>query len=142
MLNKLQNEWRGTIIFWIMIAMLLSLFVSRAALSVCTGVFVVISLSFYNPTGQFRQFIASPLLWGLSLLFFLPLLSGLWSNDKHEWLEIVKIKIPFLLLPFAFAASFQLQKEQWERLASFFYPVSFCRHCLEYGCLFAKYIHT
>lgn len=120
MLNKLQNEWRGTIIFWIMIAMLLSLFVSRAALSVCTGVFVVISLSFYNPTGLFRQFIASPLLWGLSLLFFLPLLSGLWSNDKHEWFEIMKIKLPFLLLPFAFAAPFQLQKERWERLAYFF----------------------
>lgn len=100
--------------------MLLSLFVSRAALSVCTGVFVVISLSFYNPTGQFRQFIASPLLWGLSLLFFLPLLSGLWSNDKHEWFEIMKIKLPFLLLPFAFAAPFQLQKERWERLAYFF----------------------
>lgn len=105
--------------------MLLSLFVSRAALSVCTGVFVVISLSFYNPTGQFRQFIASPLLWGLSLLFFLPLLSGLWSNDKHEWFEIMKIKIPFLLLPFAFAAPFQLQKEQWERLTFFFILVVF-----------------
>ncbi len=100
--------------------MLLSLFVSRAALSVCTGIFVVLSFSFYNPADQFRKFIASPLLWGLSLLFFLPLISGLWSNDKHEWLEIVRIKLPFLLLPFAFATPFQLQKEQWEGLAFFF----------------------
>lgn len=120
MLNRVQNEWRTAIIFFIMIAMLLSLFVSRAALSASIGVFFVASFQYQNPGKQFRLFISSQLLWGLSLLFFLPFFSGLWSNDKQEWLEIVKIKLPFLLLPFAFAAPFQLQKQQWDWLAYFF----------------------
>ena len=61
----------------------------------------------------------------MSLLFFIPFLSGLWSGDKKEWAEIVLIKLPLLLLPLAFAAppgsnSYQLQKKQWESLGYFF----------------------
>ncbi len=39
----------------------------------------------------------------ISAIFFLViLLSGLNSADKHQWLTFLQIKIPFLLLPFAF----------------------------------------
>ncbi len=39
----------------------------------------------------------------LSLLFVLPLLSGLWSSDWAFWLERVRVRLPFVVLPWAFA---------------------------------------
>jgi hypothetical protein len=53
-------------------------------------------------------------------LFFLPLLSGLWSNDKAEWQLMMLIKLPLFLLPLAFAGPISFSKKQWEWLAFFF----------------------
>lgn len=39
---------------------------------------------------------------GMTLVFFVYLLSGINSEDASEWLKQVRIKLPFLLLPFAF----------------------------------------
>ena len=39
----------------------------------------------------------------INVLFFLViLLSGINSTDRHQWLVFLQIKVPFLLLPFAF----------------------------------------
>lgn len=105
--------------------MLTALFFSRAVLSVSMIAFIAFSFFHTGIKRQLFHFISSPLLWGMSLLFFIPFLSGLWSGDKKEWAEIVLIKLPLLLLPLAFAAppgsnSYQLQKKQWERLGYFF----------------------
>lgn len=56
----------------------------------------------------------------MSLLFLLPLISGLWSEDKEQWLDFVRIKLPLLFLPIAFAGPIQLAKKEWERLAYIF----------------------
>jgi O-antigen ligase len=120
MLNKLQNEWRSTIIFILLATMMTALFVSRTLLSVSIIVFV--AFSFFHPgTGnQLRKFLSTPLLWGMSLLFVMPLLSGLWSDDKDQWLDILRIKLPLLVMPLAFAAPFNLTRKQWHALAWIF----------------------
>lgn len=59
----------------------------------------------------------------MSLLFFLPLLSGLWSNDKHEWSLMLLIKTPLFLLPLAFAGPISFSKKKWEWLAYFFIAI-------------------
>ncbi len=105
--------------------MMAALFFSRAVLSVSMIAFVAFSFFHTGIKRQLFHFISSPLLWGMSLLFFIPFLSGLWSGDKKEWAEIVLIKLPLLMLPLAFAAPSgsnwnQLQKKQWERLGYFF----------------------
>ncbi|HEX7905295.1 MAG TPA: O-antigen ligase family protein [Chitinophagaceae bacterium] len=120
MLNKLQNEWRSSIIFILFILMITGLFASRALLSVCMITFVAFSFFHSNINGQLRKFIHTPLLWGMSLLVVLPLLSGFWSEDKAQWMDIVRIKFPLLLLPLAFAAPFSFSKKQWEGLGLFF----------------------
>ncbi len=102
-----------------------ALFFSRAVLSVSMIAFVAFSFFHTGIKRQLFHFISSPLLWGMSLLFFIPFLSGLWSGDKKEWAEIVLIKLPLLMLPLAFAAPSgsnwnQLQKKQWEKLGYFF----------------------
>ncbi|HVT84782.1 MAG TPA: O-antigen ligase family protein [Chitinophagaceae bacterium] len=130
MLNKLQNDpvtnssyknqWRPAIIFSLLAIMMASVFFSRILLSATMIVFVVFSILHKQIKKQVFVFLSSPLLWSMSLLFFLPLISGLWSGDKNEWLEAIKIKAPLIVMPFAFAAPFRLSKKQWQRLAFLF----------------------
>ena len=130
MRNKLQNDpiytgWRHTIIFILVIIMMASLFFSRALLSLTMMVFVLFCFFHRNIKTHIRYFFSSPLLWSMSLLFFLPLLSGLWSEDKKQWLDIIRIKLPLLFLPLAFAGfpnSYrdQFSKKQWEWIAFIF----------------------
>ena len=107
-------------IFTLLVVMMASVFFSRILLSVSMIVFVVFSF-FQQPIyKQVSAFFHSPLLWSMSLLFFLPLLSGFWSSNQKEWMEIIKIKAPLILMPFAFAGSFNLTKKQWQALAFLF----------------------
>ncbi|MDZ4808554.1 MAG: hypothetical protein SGI96_09815 [Bacteroidota bacterium] len=125
MQNKLQHSWRSPIIFILIAVMMAALFFSRAVLSVSMIVFVVVSFFHADIKKHFSNFFSSPLLWGMSLLFFLPLLSGLWTEDKKEWADIIRIKLPLLVLPLAFAGppdSYrdQLSKKQWEWVGCIF----------------------
>jgi O-antigen ligase len=115
-----MQDWRKHILFYIIIVMMVSLFVSRAALSVSILFFVLACFFHAGIKEQLKNFFSSPLLWSMSLLFLLPLLSGLWSGDKKEWLNILRIKLPLLLLPLAFAAPFNFLKRQWHLLAFIF----------------------
>jgi O-antigen ligase len=123
MLNKLMNEWRPSIIFTLLVIMMGSLFISRALLS--ASMIAFIASSFFHPgiKQHLRDFFSSPLLWGMSLLFFLPLFSGLWSADKQAWLGIIRTKLPLFFLPLAFAGPFSFSKKEWERLAFVFLAV-------------------
>src|SRR5262245_53250561 len=56
----------------------------------------------------------------MSLLFLVPLISGAWSDDKTQWLQILRIKLPLALLPLAFASSIEFSKRQWQWLAVIF----------------------
>jgi O-antigen ligase len=118
--DSYQDGWRNTIIFILVIIMMASLFFSRALLSLTVMVFVLFCFFHRNIKRHIRVFFSSPLLWSMSLLFFLPLLSGLWSEDKKQWLEITRIKLPLLFLPLAFAGPFRFSKKQWEWLAFIF----------------------
>jgi O-antigen ligase len=104
----------------LIVVMMAALFFSRAVLSVSMMVFVVFSFFHTDFKKHFSNFFSSPLLWGMSLLFFLPLLSGLWSADKNEWADIIRIKLPLLFLPLAFAGPFYLSKRQWDWLGYIF----------------------
>ncbi|NOT52508.1 MAG: O-antigen ligase family protein [Chitinophagaceae bacterium] len=120
MQGKLQNDWRSLIIFTLMIIMVGAIFYSRAILSASIVAFTVVSFFHSRPKQHIRNFFSSPLLWGMSLLFFLPLLSGLWSEDKTEWQLMMFIKAPLFLLPLGFAGPVTISKRQWEWLAYIF----------------------
>jgi O-antigen ligase len=120
MLNKLQNDWRSTLILIFAAAMLAGLFLPRAFLSVAMAGFTVCCLGDKNFIHYLRRFFSMPLLWGMSLLFFIPLISGFWSGDYNKWLEMVRIKLPLIVLPLSFAGAVNLPAKQWEWLAYFF----------------------
>jgi hypothetical protein len=113
----LQNEWRNRAIFVTIIIMLISLFVSRAFLSVSTVFFFAFTIIHKNFLSQFIFFSRAPLLIGMSFLFLVPFVSGLWSSNWHTWLDISIIKLPFLLFPLAFAGNWQLREKQWRLIA-------------------------
>ena len=115
-----MQEWRKQSLFYSCIIMMGSLFFSRAILSVSLIVFIVLSFFHRNTKEQFRNFFSTAFLWGMSLLFFLPLLSGVWSEDKVQWQDVMRIKLPLLFLPLAFAGPFSFSKIQWNALAFIF----------------------
>ena len=115
-----MQEWRKQSLFYSLIAMMGSLFFSRALLSVSLMVFIVLSFFHRDTREQFRTFFSTPLLWGMALLFLLPLVSGAWSENKDQWQEMLRIKLPLLFLPLAFAGPFSFSKKQWTMLALVF----------------------
>ncbi|HEX2846065.1 MAG TPA: O-antigen ligase family protein [Chitinophagaceae bacterium] len=115
-----QNEWRNRAIFAMIILMLACLFVSRAFLSISLIAFIVLTTLHSQVYTQLKQFLASPLLISISLLFLLPFISGLWSEDKQEWGKVLLVKLPFLLLPIAFAGQWRLKEKEWQIIARSF----------------------
>jgi hypothetical protein len=112
-----MKQARPHILFSLMVIMLASLFFSRALLAISMTAFVFFSFLHRDAGKQFRSFFSEPLLWGMSLLFFFPLLSGFWSEDKHQWLELIKTKATLLLLPFAFSYPLGVTLRRWRLLA-------------------------
>lgn len=104
---------RQDIIFVTLLAMEVCLFVSRASLSVAMMAFGAATLVHRDLGGQLRAFVRSPLLVGMALLFAVPLVSGLWSEDKATWIDVLRVKLPLLLFPLAFAGGWQLNPKQW-----------------------------
>lgn len=113
-------QYRNTILWICCIVMLCALYFSRAALSIAMISFVAASFFHNRRKAQLRCFFKTPLLWSMSLLLLLPLLSGVWSADKAQWMDIIRIKLPLFFLPLAFASSFSFSKRQWNVLAFLF----------------------
>lgn len=115
-----MQDLRKHILFYTIIVMMVSFFLSRAMLSISILVFVLTCFFHRDIKGLVKNFFASPVLWSMSLLFLLPLISGLWSENKNEWINILRIKLPLIFLPLGFAAPFTFSKTQWHWLSSVF----------------------
>lgn len=125
MMTKLRNDllthrWRTNIQFVFMLTMMTGLFFSRGLLSVSMISFILLSFLHHDLKKQFQVYFQTPLLWGMSLLFLVPLISGAWSADKEQWVDVIVIKLPLLFLPLAFAGLAPLSKRHWEWLAAYF----------------------
>jgi hypothetical protein len=107
-------------IYFLAYSMLAGLFFSRGLLSVSMIAFIVLCTVHGSYRKQIRYFFSATLLWSLSLLFVIPLISGIWSTDAHEWVRIMQVKIPFLFLPFAFAGEWTFSDRKWKHLLHFF----------------------
>ena len=120
MLKPTEMDKRGHLIFSCLLCIVAGLFASRAVLSIGLIVLVLLSLAHRGLKDQLARFFQTPLLLGMSLLLLFPLFSGIWSEDVDTWLIVLRIKLPLLLLPLAFAAPFRIASDRWEWLALFF----------------------
>lgn len=84
-------------------AIIAGLFVARAMPSIAMMVMAGYALLLTDPRKSFSLFLHDRVLVGLSLIFFIYLLSAINSTeDKAFLLERIRLKIPFLALPVAF----------------------------------------
>jgi O-antigen ligase len=116
----MHGRTRSYLIFATLLAMEVCLYLSRASLSVAMLAFLAATTVHRDVGQQLRAFVRSPLLVGMALLFVVPLVSGLWSADKATWLDVVRVKLPLLLFPVAFAGGWQLTPKQWRYVAYLF----------------------
>lgn len=123
--NRGIQHWQTDALFGALLLMMAALYVSRAALSVSLILFVCLALLHKKFFRQLKACTATTFLLSLSLLFFIPFLSGLWSEDLQRWTDVVRIKLPLLFLPLAFAGAWQFSKRQWLALTATFLAIVF-----------------
>ena len=99
--NKINLNRNITLVLVITIWM--GLLWSRALLSAGMGLLVIHTWWVYRMQ-CWEAWNASRWLQGLTLLFMIPLVSGLWSEDHRAWLLVMQVKLPLLLLPFCVPA--------------------------------------
>ena len=138
-----SEKWRKPVLLLCMTIMLTALLFSRALLSLGLIGFIVTSLLHKNIWQQLKTFFTVPFLWSISLLFVIPLISGLWSEDLSQWSQILQIKLPLLLLPVCFAGEFGFSFKDWQKIAFVFLIVIFAGVCWSFWQYFqnASYIH-
>lgn len=117
------------LIFITILIMLVALFTARGVLSAGMILFLALTCFHVNFLSQLKRFISNPLFVAISLIFFIPFITGLWSEDKDEWLRWVRIKLPVVLLPVAFAGTWQLTTKQWKIIAYVFLGMIFLGCC-------------
>jgi len=98
-------------------------------LSVGFILFLFLTCFHINILQQLVSFLRNPFLLGMSFLFLIPFISWLWTNDKEMWMHFVRIKLPLLLFPIAFAGSWQLSSKQWRWIAYCFLFLVFSGCC-------------
>lgn len=65
---------------------------------------------------NFRYFLQHKALVALTCVFFIYAVSGLWSENLGWWLDRLRMKLPFLLVPFAMVAIPRLDKRLYLQL--------------------------
>ena len=82
----------------------ISLFYSRFMVSVSMIALTVLAITEAQKSIRFsfRSFFNDKSFSGLLLVFIAVMLSGINSADQQEWLHQIKLKLPFVFLPFVF----------------------------------------
>ncbi|MFK8005114.1 MAG: O-antigen ligase family protein [Saprospiraceae bacterium] len=69
---------------------------------------------------NWQNFISNKAYLAVTIFFFLILVTGIYSSDMNYWLERLRIKLPFLLLPFAFASIPQMKEREYLSIFYFY----------------------
>ncbi len=69
---------------------------------------------------NWQNFISNKAYLAVTIFFLLVLITGTYSSDMNYWLERLRIKLPFLLLPFAFASMPQLKEKEYLSIFYFY----------------------
>jgi len=78
-----------------------------------------------NLKKNFQKFISNKSYLVITFFFFIVLLSGIYSEDMHYWTERLRIKLPFLLLPFAFFSMPKFEEREYLSIFYFFLMLFF-----------------
>lgn len=122
-MNRILSITRQQFVFFVCCGMLIALIYSKFALTV--GMILLILAGFAKKV-SFSGLRQAKDLLVITLFFFLVLISGLYSDDSGYWLERIRIKLPFLLLPLAFINLPKFNTRQYHSLFYFFLIIVSC----------------
>jgi len=125
----------NTVIFSLFVLTFVGLFFSRFLLSVCMISFFVLALLQEDLVKNFKQFIKTPAFALLTVLFFISLFSFINTENTDYFLNRIRIKLPFLVLPFAFFSMKNLSEDLFFKIIYFFF-VLVSTICLVLLCIY------
>lgn len=96
-----------------MILLLFGFLFSRAMLSISMFIIIANGLLQGDWKERWPVFLQQKYLVGISCLFILPFISGLWSNDIITWLHAMEDKLPLLLMPVALVMQRGFEKKHF-----------------------------
>ena len=122
---------------------------SRAMISIGMGLIILQALLHPQPRHCLRAFVRNKAFLFPTLVFFIFLISGLWSDNLGYFLEKMQVKLPFLLLPYAFFTAPQMTKRKVYSFLAFFLVLvsilslySLVNYALHYQELTARYLEA
>ncbi|MEY2830391.1 MAG: hypothetical protein RIQ33_2249 [Bacteroidota bacterium] len=74
-----------------------------------------------NIVAHIKQFMKDKLALLFTAIFVISMLSYFQSTDVGFWAERVRIKLPFLILPFAISSLFPLEKKLFHKIIFIFF---------------------
>lgn len=86
---------------------------SRAMVSIGMIVLLVIAVLHNGLSQTFQKYFQRKEYWILSFFFLIVFVSGIYSEDKSDWLIWVRIKLPYLALPLAFAETKKFEQKKF-----------------------------
>lgn len=92
-------------------------FLSRFLLSAASIILIGNSFLQENRNERLQTVMLNPLLSGMTALFAIAFVSGIWSENKSAWLQTCIIKLPLLLFPFALVLQKGMNKKHWYMLS-------------------------
>jgi hypothetical protein len=98
--SKVSLEW---LVVFSCLLIFTGLVSSRALISIGMIALTAVVLFYNGFKNTFREYLRPGAQSLLLVLFLIVFASGLWSDDKIEWLNWVRIKLPYLFIPLAFA---------------------------------------
>ncbi len=120
-----SSKVRQEITFWCCNLVVVSLLFSKFLLTL--GMIGLIANAVLNPNLKIylQKFFNNRLTVAFTALFVLYLLSYFDSENLHYWAERLRIKLPFLILPFAISSLFPLPQKRFETVLAIFFCTIF-----------------
>jgi len=120
---SLLRSKNNSIIFSLFVLTFVGLFFSRFLLSVSMISMFVYALLQEDLGKTLRQFIKTPAFSLLTVLFFVSLLSYFNTENTDYFLTRIRLKLPFLVLPFAFFSMKQFSEDLFFKIIYFFFAL-------------------
>ncbi len=121
----IQNIARRDFIFCSCLIIIISMVTSRVGISIGMIGLIAAGIIRKDLGSRIFSFFRQPVYVLITGVFFIYGISGLYSENTTFLLERLRIKLPFLLLPFAFSTFPALPKKYWQGLMAAFVTVIF-----------------
>ncbi|MEM7102020.1 MAG: O-antigen ligase family protein [Bacteroidota bacterium] len=119
MKKVLQNISRNDLVIFFCMLLISSLFWSEFLITIAMIGLAASAVFKSDLANTWRRFTANRAYLVITILFFIVLISGLYSENMDYWLERLRIKLPFLVLPFVFAGIGHINERTYHALFYF-----------------------